>query len=134
MKNALINPTDLVDGKPIVVDVQDTQYETSTQYFWVPCDDTVQIHYLYDNGEFLPPPLPTVDESSNDEYIKDWAIRKLSYTDWVEIPSVGDINNTPHLVNKDEFIAYRNELRKIALNPSLFTGTMPPKPQEQWSN
>jgi hypothetical protein len=134
MKKALINPIDLVDGKSVVVSVSDVQYDASLQYFWVDCSDDVQTGWLYDNGQFLLPPPPPSEAPDISQYTKEAAIRKLGYTDWVEIPSVGDVNNTPHLVNKNEFIAYRNELRKIALNPTSLVGPMPEKPVEQWSN
>lgn len=55
----------------------------------------------------------------------------LQATDWVEIPSVSDTNNTPHLVNKAEFMAYRLALRAIAVNPTA-SPDWPMLPTERW--
>jgi hypothetical protein len=64
---------------------------------------------------------------------KSKALRLLSETDWVEIPSVSNTENNPHLVNVDDFLTYRNTLRAIAVNPPI-VATWPTKPTEQWSN
>lgn len=58
----------------------------------------------------------------------------LSETDWVEIPSVSNTANTPHLVNYADFIAYRLGLRAIAVNPPITVSAWPVKPQEVWSS
>lgn len=58
----------------------------------------------------------------------------LKDTDWVEIPSVSDTANNPHLVNYVEFIAYRLELRAIAVNPPIEIADFPEKPAESWSS
>jgi hypothetical protein len=57
----------------------------------------------------------------------------LSATDWVEIPSVSNTANNPHLANVDEFLTYRNALRAIAVNPPI-VATWPTIPTEQWSS
>jgi len=57
----------------------------------------------------------------------------LQQTDWVEFPSVSDTTRTPHLVNFEEFMAYRMALRAIAVNPSVVV-EFPTTPQETWSN
>jgi hypothetical protein len=136
MKKALINPIDLIDGKSVVVDVRDTQYDASVQYFWVECNDNVQIGWLYDNGQFAepppPPPVPLPTPTAEENKAK--AINKLSKTDWVEIPSVTDPSITPHLLNKDEFIQFRSYVRAIAINPIEGNVQWPAYPQEQWSN
>ena len=55
----------------------------------------------------------------------------LSSTDWTEIPSVINKDNTPHLVNSSDFIAYRNAVRALAVNP-VANPTWPTLPTEQW--
>ena len=57
----------------------------------------------------------------------------LQATDWVEIPSVTNTANTPHLLNQAEFETYRVALRAIAVNPPV-VATWPTEPAEQWSN
>lgn len=54
-------------------------------------------------------------------------------TDWVELPSVGDSANSPHVVNVVELIVYRAQLRVLAVNP-VSNPTWPTKPEVQWSN
>ena len=60
--------------------------------------------------------------------------RSLLYTtDWATIPDITDPANTPYLLNQGDFIAYRNTIRKIAVNPIpgyLDWGTIP---TAQWS-
>jgi hypothetical protein len=55
----------------------------------------------------------------------------LSSTDWTEIPSVTNTANTPHLINSDEFVTYRNFIRILAVNP-IPNPSWPPVPTEQW--
>ena len=64
---------------------------------------------------------------------KQQASYMLTETDWVEIPSVSDIANTPHLVNYADFITYRLALRTIAVNPPVTVQEWPVKPDEIWS-
>jgi hypothetical protein len=59
----------------------------------------------------------------------------LQATDWTEIPSVTNPANNPHLTNGSDFVAYRNALRAIAVNPPITPVTnWPVKPTEQWSS
>lgn len=62
------------------------------------------------------------------------AISLLRKTDWVNQPDVQDSNITPHLLNAQEFIAYRIEIRKIAINPVEGNLNWPTLPSAQWSN
>jgi hypothetical protein len=57
----------------------------------------------------------------------------LSATDWVEVPSVTDPSNNPHLTNQADFIAYRNALRALAVNP-VANPTWPTAPTEKWTS
>ena len=136
MKNALIDPINLIEGYPSVVSVDDTPFEVVPQFYWVKCpDDTVSGMY-YNNGSFvLPtppaPPPPFVPSTKNEN--KDFALTKLKNSDWVELPSVSATTSKPHLTNVDEFIVYRNALREIAVNPVDGIITWPVKPVELWS-
>lgn len=73
-----------------------------------------------------PPPPPTIEQN------KTTAMNMLSETDWVEVPSVSDPNNTPHLTNKAEFDTYRLWLRAFAVNPEAGEIQWPVKPVEVW--
>jgi hypothetical protein len=55
----------------------------------------------------------------------------LSETDWASFPSVADPSNTPYLKNADEFQAYRQALRVIAVTPTA-SAVFPTKPVEVW--
>ena len=133
MKKALINPIDLIEGFPSVVSVNDTEVPCVPAYSWVDCPDDTQAGMYYNGVDFSfpPPPPPPVSTAQENQ---ERAIRKLTKTDWVEIPSVGDTSTTPYLVNKDEFLSFRNSLRAIAVNPVEGNIEFPPYPTEQWSN
>ena len=58
----------------------------------------------------------------------------LSNTDWTSIADVGDpAKSNPYLVNQADFIAYRSQVRNIAINPT-WDAVFPTAPTEQWSN
>lgn len=58
----------------------------------------------------------------------------LQATDWT---ATVDINNpqysNPYLVNQADFLAYRSNVRMIAVNPPVVVDVWPVKPDEQWS-
>jgi hypothetical protein len=56
----------------------------------------------------------------------------LSSTDWTTIADVGSPSNNPYLSNQSEFIAYRNEIRKIAVYPTAGDLVWPTPPVEVW--
>lgn len=73
------------------------------------------------------PYVPNSDENKN------MAKMLLAQTDWVNQPDVYDPNITPHLTNRDEFIAYRAALRGIMVSAPAGILDWPTKPTEQWS-
>jgi hypothetical protein len=75
----------------------------------------------------FPPLPPTADEN------KQTAILFLQETDWTELPSVSnpEISN-PYLSNVNEFSQYRNEIRKVAINPIAGDLIWPTIPNENW--
>lgn len=80
------------------------------------------------------PPPPPPPEPPTPEQNKATAMGLLSATDWVELPSVSDPTSNPHLLNKADFIAYRDQVRAIAVNPPAGEVTWPTLPTEHWSN
>ena len=66
---------------------------------------------------------------------KQQASQLLYDTDWTTIPDVSDpLLSSPHLLNAAEYIAYRNLVRQIAIDPPIEPVTeWPTKPQSQWS-
>lgn len=75
-----------------------------------------------------PPGPPTAEQN------KQTALGLLSATDFTEIPSVSDPSSTPHLLNKADFVAYRDQVRIFAVYPVAGDITWPVKPAEQWSD
>jgi len=63
---------------------------------------------------------------------KTQASQLLFETDWTTIPDVASPTNTPYLMNQADFIAYRNTVRQLAVNP-VANPVFPDKPTEQWS-
>jgi hypothetical protein len=62
---------------------------------------------------------------------KKQASQLLYETDWTTIPDVADSTNSPYLKNQAEFIAWRNEIRKFAVNP-IANPVFPSKPEAVW--
>lgn len=67
---------------------------------------------------------------------KQQAEQLLSATDWASIPSVADpAQSDPYLENQAAFLAYRSQVREIAVNPpSTPVTNWPTLPAEVWSN
>ena len=63
---------------------------------------------------------------------KNQASGLLYKTDWTTIPDVANpaVSN-PYLMNQAEFIAYRSQVRALAVNP-VVNPTFPPVPTAQW--
>lgn len=75
-----------------------------------------------------PNPEPTPEELNKQE-----ASNMLYATDWTTIPDITDpAKCTPHLTNQADFLAYRNQLRAIAINPPTNLVTFPPAPKPKW--
>jgi hypothetical protein len=62
---------------------------------------------------------------------KKQASKLLYETDWTTIPDVADPANSPYLTNQAAFIAWRNQIRALAVNP-VVSPVFPPKPDEVW--
>jgi hypothetical protein len=63
---------------------------------------------------------------------KNDADKLLTETDWVEVPSVSNVLNNPHLTNYNDFMQYRLQLRSLAVNPKS-DAVFPEKPEAIWS-
>ena len=75
-----------------------------------------------------PPPVPPTAEQN-----KTTASQLLANTDWTTIPDIANpVVNDPYLANQDEFIAYRNEIRKIAVYPTAGDLVWATPPIEVW--
>ena len=75
-----------------------------------------------------PPPVPPTAEQN-----KNTASQLLANTDWTTIPDIANpVVNDPYLANQDEFITYRNEIRKIAVYPTAGDLVWATPPTEVW--
>jgi len=84
------------------------------------------------------PPEPAPPEPAPPNYSaqnKQNAEAILSATDWATIPSVADpAQSNPYLMNQSEFIAYRSNVRIVAVQPpSDILISFSAAPTEQWS-
>jgi hypothetical protein len=75
-----------------------------------------------------PPGPPTAEQN------KQSAMSLLQATDWVNQPDVRNTANVPHLLNGQEFDAYRVAVRIYAVYPVAGDIDWPVKPVEQWSD
>lgn len=76
---------------------------------------------------------PSAQESQAKNACKKQASVLLYETDWTTIPDVANPANNPYLMNQSDFIAYRNAVRQLAVNP-VVNPVFPVKPSEQWSS
>lgn len=74
--------------------------------------------------------LPT-QEAIAKKSCKEQASQLLYETDWTTIPDVADPVNSPYLTNQTDFIAWRSQIRSLAVNP-VADPIFPPKPNEIW--
>jgi hypothetical protein len=66
------------------------------------------------------------------ESCKQQASGLLYKTDWTTIADVADpTKSNPYLLNQAEFIAYRSQVRQLAVNP-VVNPTFPTVPTAQW--
>lgn len=74
--------------------------------------------------------VPTEDSIAK-QNCKNQASKLLYETDWTTIPDVADPTQTPHLTNQAEFIAWRSQIRQLAVNP-VVDPVFPPTPEAVW--
>lgn len=79
-------------------------------------------------------PIAIFYTSSDDEKKKNCKLaakQALQESDWTELPSVSDPTRSPHLINVDEFLSYRSELRKLIIFPQA-EYVLPKCPNSIW--
>ena len=81
----------------------------------------------------LTPEQVKVNEDKAKQINKTQAAALLEQTDWSQQPDVANPAITPHLVNVNDFTAYRAALRAIAVNPPVSVDPWPAKPEEVWT-
>ncbi len=110
------------------IEPDDSTFPVANPLFWTECPPDVDTSWSYENGVFVPPvPYePTADEN------KATAVSLLQATDWVNQPDVRNPDNNPHLLNADEFDAYRVAVRQYAVFPVAGIIDWPTLPTEEW--
>ena len=88
--------------------------------------------WTYESGQFVEPPMPAPTPKELLDRCKQKAQALLYQTDWSEIPSVNNTSNTPHLLNQQDFLDFRNAVRALVVEP-VETPTFPAIPTAQWS-
>lgn len=101
---------------------------------FIEAPDEVTFGWSLVDDSWNPPPGPTPEDIQAQN--KAQATSLLQATDWT---CTVDITNpqysNPYLTNQDEFLAYRSQVRAIAVNPPTTLVTdWPTLPAEQWSN
>lgn len=129
------------EGTP--VDVHALQFDTDLSYGWIeyvdgikPNEDIFELpqwalnaEAAWDNANNPSPPPP---EPPTAEENKATAIGLLAATDWVNQPDVRNTAVFPHLVNGNEFDAYRIAVRQYAVTPIAGDIAWPILPEEVW--
>jgi len=128
------------EGTPY--DVHALQYDSNLLYGWIeyvdgvkPNEDIFELPQWALNAEAAwdaannPPPPP---EPPTAEENKQTATSLLAATDWVNQPDVRNTAVFPHLVNGNEFDAYRIAVRQYAVTPIAGEINWPVKPEEVW--
>lgn len=79
-----------------------------------------------------PPPAPTPEEIQTQN--KAEAESLLRATDWTATVDISDPQySNPYLANQTEFLAYRSQVRAVAVNPpTTIVDPWPTLPSEEW--
>jgi hypothetical protein len=76
----------------------------------------------------IPPSPPTAEQN------KQTAIGKLQSTDWSATVDIANSNySNPYLTNQNAFLAYRSEIRQVAVNPIAGNIDWAIEPDAIWS-
>jgi len=76
---------------------------------------------------------PSTEEAQAKSLCKQKAVSLLQATDWTTIPDVANPSaSNPYLMNQGAFIAWRSQVRALAVNP-VANPVFPAQPTEQWS-
>jgi len=76
---------------------------------------------------------PSTEEQIAKNACKAQAVTLLQATDWTTIPDVANPSaSNPYLMNQGAFIAWRSQVRALAVNP-VANPVFPAQPTEEWS-
>ena len=102
---------------------------------WVELTGNAGIGWSYIDGQFIAPPQPQPTPEEIQAQNKTTATQLLQETDWTATVDISnpEISN-PYLVNQNEFLSYRSQVRSIAITPPDTPAIFPEMPKEIWSN
>jgi hypothetical protein len=126
---ALISPNQ--NNFVVQVEPDENIFEIGLPLYWTDCpDDIMAYQYQYIDSQFVAyiAPAPTADKN------KATAVSLLQQTDWTTIADVSNPQTAnPYLANQAEFIAWRSQVRAIAVTPvdGVFA-VFNEMPQEVW--
>jgi hypothetical protein len=111
------------------------QYFTQSIYNLYPTVITIVGEQAFDaKGNIVVYDPIVVQIEANKLSCTDQAKVILTATDWTSISDVGNSQmSNPYLLNQSEFIAYRSQVRALAVNP-VADPVWPVMPTEQWSS
>jgi hypothetical protein len=113
------NTQKLVPANPAYIEIDDPLKPLN----WV---------YTVEVAELTPEEIAQINESKRQQN-KAQATSLLQATDWTCTTFITDPEfSNPYLGNQPDFLAYRNEVRKIAVNPPIVVDVWPVKPDEVW--
>lgn len=112
---------------------QDTQKLVATNPY-IQADDATHSVYTVVVEPLTPEEIAQREEAQRQKN-KAQAESLLQATDWTATVDIADAQySDPYLTNQAEFLAYRSQVRKIAVNPPVEVAEWPVKPEETWSN
>lgn len=95
------------DGKVVNMAASDAPLEDN----WVFAEDSVDIGYLYNGSEFIPPPAPAPDPVALAAQARAKRDSLLSASDWTQLPDAP--------VDHAAWATYRQALRDITKQPDF---------------
>ena len=117
-----------------VLETPQPSYDPLTQYVvpGAPAPTDGQWYTTWTVGTYTPEQQAYYDNQRK-QANKQQASQLLSQTDWTAIPSVADpAQSNPYLANQAAFLAYRSQVRAIAVNPPVVVDPWPTMPVEVW--
>jgi hypothetical protein len=96
--------------------------------------ETIEQIVAYDsNNDVVAYDAVAVQNEADKNACKQQAVALLQATDWTTIPDVANPSaSNPYLMNQGAFIAWRSQVRALAVNP-VANPVFPAQPTEQWS-
>ena len=89
-----------------VVDLSEKEFEVSSSFTWVDCDNTVKTGYTYDNSKFTAPSEPTISDKDLETIVRTERNMLLQQSDWTQSRDVT-------LSNDADWKTYRKSLRDV---------------------